>query len=263
MFDKTEAIVLRYYPTSNTSRIVNWLTKTKGKVTTIIKGSQRPKSAFIGQYDQFYTCELLYYHKDGRDVQYTKECSPLKYRRNLRTNWRSCAAASYFTHTISYITPHASPDGSMFNFLDAILDELNRVEVNESFMFWAELKLLQTLGHAPNWKQCQYCGESKNLLKNKIYFGIQSGGILCEQCKGDERHRCFLISPAAWQICRSLQAESRPEVARRTKLNLGQSKEIQALLGPFIETHLDIPPESRQLAYHYIYLNPVTLLGVS
>jgi phosphoesterase RecJ-like protein len=57
---KTLGIVLSIRPWSQTSHVVTWLTL-NGVITTLVKGALRPKSAFIGQYDLFYTCELVYY----------------------------------------------------------------------------------------------------------------------------------------------------------------------------------------------------------
>ena len=58
---KTHGIVLSIHPWSQTSHVVTWLTPDHGPVTTLVKGAVRPKSAFLGQYDLNYTCEIVYY----------------------------------------------------------------------------------------------------------------------------------------------------------------------------------------------------------
>ena len=65
---KDTAIVLRVAPVSNTSRMVQWFTPAYGKITTLIKGAQRPKSAFLGQFDLFYSCELLFYARERNHI---------------------------------------------------------------------------------------------------------------------------------------------------------------------------------------------------
>ena len=77
MIAKTEAIVLRIFLFSRTSHIVAWLAEDGTRLTTSIKGAVRPKSAFLGQYDLFYTCELLYYEREHAGVHVARECSPL------------------------------------------------------------------------------------------------------------------------------------------------------------------------------------------
>ena len=94
MILKTTALALRFYPFSNTSRIVAWLTPDQGRIATMVKGSQRPRSLFLGQYDLFYTCELLYHRRERGGLHIARECSPLKWREGLRRDWRAAAAAS-------------------------------------------------------------------------------------------------------------------------------------------------------------------------
>ena len=70
---KTQGIVLTVHPWSRTSHIVTWLTPDHGPVTTLVKGAVRPKSAFLGQYDLFYTCDLLYYARATADLHALRE----------------------------------------------------------------------------------------------------------------------------------------------------------------------------------------------
>ena len=78
MILKDDAIVLRIYPFGNTSRSVVWLTRQHGKIVTLAKGSQRPGSALLGQFDLFYTCEVLFYAREQRQVHILKE-APVSY----------------------------------------------------------------------------------------------------------------------------------------------------------------------------------------
>jgi recombinational DNA repair protein (RecF pathway) len=95
MIAKTEAIVLRVAPFSRTSHVVTWLTREYGRVGTVVKGAVRPKSAFLGQYDLFYTCELLFYERERNGLHVAKECSPLRPRVGLRREWRAYCCAAY------------------------------------------------------------------------------------------------------------------------------------------------------------------------
>ena len=85
------AIVLRLHPFGNTSRIVFWLSAEHGKLATLAKGSQRPGSLLLGQFDLFYTCEILFYAKEQRNLHVLKECFPLEPRPGFRHDWRACA----------------------------------------------------------------------------------------------------------------------------------------------------------------------------
>jgi hypothetical protein len=96
---KTVAVCLAVHPWSRTSHVVRWLTP-NGPVTTVVKGAVRPKSAFLGQYDLNYTCEIVYYLRAKGDVHALRECVPLNLREDLRGDFRLLALADYFRRQI-------------------------------------------------------------------------------------------------------------------------------------------------------------------
>ena len=85
---KTTGIVLDIRPWSRTSHVVTWLTPDRGPVVTLVKGAVRPKSAFLGQYDFFYTCELVYYIRAKGELHAIREAAPLNPREHLRGSFR-------------------------------------------------------------------------------------------------------------------------------------------------------------------------------
>ena len=72
MILKDEAIILRVYPYGNTSRIMVGLSAAHGKLAVLVKGSQRERSGFLGQYDLFYTCEILFYAREQRNLHFLR-----------------------------------------------------------------------------------------------------------------------------------------------------------------------------------------------
>ena len=92
---RTHGICIAIHPWSRTSHVVAWLTPA-GRVTTIVKGAVRPKSAFLGQYDLNYTCEIVYYARAKGDLHALRECSPCERRDSLRGDFRALVLADYF-----------------------------------------------------------------------------------------------------------------------------------------------------------------------
>ncbi|MFU8781421.1 MAG: DNA repair protein RecO, partial [Kiritimatiellia bacterium] len=95
MIAKTEAIPIRISAFGGTSQIVTWLTADHGKISTTIKGAQRPKRVGGGQYDLGYLCELLFYEREINGLHIFKDCMALKSRICLRGCWRETAIVSY------------------------------------------------------------------------------------------------------------------------------------------------------------------------
>ena len=115
---KTRGIVLDIHPWSRTSHVVTWLTPDKGPVTTLVKGAVRPKSAFLGQYDLFYTCELIYYARSRGELHAIREASAIEMREHLRGDFRATAFASYAAFLVREHCPHNGEAADWFAFLE-------------------------------------------------------------------------------------------------------------------------------------------------
>ena len=120
---KAEAICLDIRPWSRTSHVVTWLTR-GGKVATLVKGAVRPKSAFLGQYDLNYTCEIVYYSRSRADLHALRECSPMDIREGLRGDYRAMSAAGYFRGLACDFAPSGPDCGAWYEALAAALDRL-------------------------------------------------------------------------------------------------------------------------------------------
>lgn len=129
---RTQGIVLAIHPWSRTSHVVTWLTPDHGVVSTLVKGAVRPKSAFLGQYDLFYICDLLYYARPSGELHALREVKPTVLHDELRGHWRETSLAGYASMLIK---DHAPPDhesSSWYSFLTRFLSELSLLASNRS-----------------------------------------------------------------------------------------------------------------------------------
>jgi len=120
---KTPAVCLAIRPWSRTSHVVAWLTPA-GCVTTVVKGAVRPKSAFLGQYDLNYTCEILYYARAKGDVHALRECTPTDRRDALRGDFRALALADWFRRLALDLAPTGPDAAAWFELMEKSLDGL-------------------------------------------------------------------------------------------------------------------------------------------
>ena len=123
--EKCTAVCLSVHPWSRTSHVVSWLSP-HGRVLTSVKGAVRPKSAFLGQYDLNYTCEILYYSGGRGDVHALRECTPIEARDALRGDFRALALAGYFRFMAERYAPHGSECAEWMSSLERALDGLAR-----------------------------------------------------------------------------------------------------------------------------------------
>jgi len=155
---KTEAICLAIRPWSRTSHVVGWLTPT-GRVTTLVKGAVRPKSAFLGQYDLNYRCEILYYARAHGELHALREVSPLERRDRLRGGFRALVLADYMRRLVQELAPDGPDAGEWFAFLDGTLARLDEdaaalapaAALGELLAF--EVKVLDLMGLCPDFSR--------------------------------------------------------------------------------------------------------------
>ncbi len=150
---RAEALVLRVRPFSRTSHVVTWLTRDGRRLVVSVKGAQRPDSTFLGQYDLFYSCELLYYARSRDGIHHARECAALRRRDNLRSNWRAARCASWFAALADLVAGADFPVPGLYRLLDETLDALDSCAGAPPPALFAryEAKLLAEAGLAPNF----------------------------------------------------------------------------------------------------------------
>jgi DNA repair protein RecO len=235
---KTLAIPLAHYPYSSTSRIVHWLTRHHGKISTLLKGALRPKSSFLGEYELFSTSELLYLPRHTSTLHPGKECALLHPRPAFRTNWRAMQAASYISALFNRTLPEEAPHPGLFEFYEELLDLAEQYGNTPTFLPWAELQFCTHLGHTPNLGNCTLCGTPKNLA-----FSAPSGGTICKKCSQKQRLPTLGSPPEQLAILQNWQQTLHPQDAAIPTPQ--QRAHISTLLGTFMHHHFSIPSEIR------------------
>jgi DNA repair protein RecO len=243
MILKDNAIALRMHPFGNTSRIVVWLSQTHGKLATLVKGSQRERSAFLGQYDLFYTCELLFYAREQRNLHILKECYPLELRASLRSDWRACAVASYAAGALDRAMPIGPAPAGLYALLASTLDRLAARSPGPAFIPRFELLLLQELGLAPGWDACAKC---RTDLRSgaAARLDVAHGAALCEACAAGQGTS---ISAAALQAVRQMRDGNLPPALPERVF-----REVRTLMGGLLEHHADLSSAAREIAFQVL-----------
>ena len=223
----SEAVCLAVRPWSKTSHIVEWLTKS-GRVATLVKGAVRPKSAFLGQYDLNYTCEILYYASARGELHALRECSPVNRRDALREDYRSLALADYFRTTVRELAPYGPDCAEWFSALEGALDTLEgRTERTAAgslrHLLAFEMKVLELSGLAPD------LAESEETRENGSF-----------QLRGERR---IPVVRETMECLRNPWAEKNPKIL----------VDAARVIGVFYTFHLDCAPDVRRSVLRMIY----------
>ncbi len=243
MIIKATAIPLACYSYSSTSRVVHWLTRHHGKVSTLLKGALRPKSPFLGEYELFGTSELLYFSKRTGTLHTGKECALTHPRNAFRTDWRAMQTASYLAALFNKTTPDEAPQPGLFELFEELLDFSEEYGSTPSFLFWAELRFCDHHGHAPSLGNCMLCSSGKELR-----FCASQGGVVCAKCSKARKLPTLESPPDVLAILRAWQQADHPGSVAKTHLSAPQKNRLNAIAGAFMRHHFNLPPEPRNVA---------------
>ncbi len=247
MIERTQAIVLRTAPVSNTSRAVIWLSESGARITTLIKGALRPKSFFLGQFDLFYTCELLYYMRERRGLHPVRECYPLNMRTRLRSDWQAAAAASWLADLSGQVSFSDTPHSGLFKLLEQGLDHLEARGAAPELLFWFEIRLLTLLGWAPRLDLCAGCQADLHAVRTNVRWSAPSGGLLCARCAASTTAD-RTVEPGTLAVLTDWQRAATPMRAGRTRCSMRQLGDIRDVLGGFLQWHLEAGLAGRSIA---------------
>ena len=216
---KTEAVCLRIYPWSRTSHIVHWLTP-RGRLATVVKGATRPKSAFLGQYDLNYTCEIVYYLGSRGDLHALRECSPEIARASLRGNLAALLLADHMRSLAWELAPSGHEAREWLELLSESLDGLDARACAGS------------RGDAAEWLSDMLSFEMEALRLSGLSPEIEadSGSFAL---RGERR------LPISEEVARCLHD---PASEKNTEILLDAARAI----GVFYTFHLDCPLDGRR-----------------
>ncbi len=254
MIKKTEAIVMRINPFSRTSHIVSWLAVDGSRIVTSIKGATRSKSAFLGQYDLFYTCELLYYTRNHNGVHVARESTPLIFRDAFRSNWRAAQCASWFTALAYHASGSLSPDATLYRLLSETLDFIAASAYAPPPIIFAryEAKILDLAGLQPNFSACILCSERKEEEEEESFrFNLASGSRHCpEHTSRDYTDPIIAISKRTVDLYHEvLRTRSLGLQSPVAKIRGPAVFALLRFLGLFMRYHLDhVPIDGRAIA---------------
>jgi DNA repair protein RecO len=262
MIRKTLALPLRISPYSNTSHVVTWLTEEGDRLSSMVKGACRPRSAFLGQYDLFSTSELLYYPRDREGLSIARECALVEPRTRMREDWRAFAGASYANQLLLHSAMSGDPHPALYRLATLFFDYLNTHGAKPQAIYWFELQWLGILGFAPELRQCTRCRKSAEIPTTGMRWGRD--GVVCPACAnrstipGAPPLRTTALPPDALAILRRWQSQPDVHVLVTTQCSPRQVLVFERILGTFVRYHVETNSEARRIAIDMIGKSTVT-----
>jgi DNA repair protein RecO (recombination protein O) len=221
MLEKDEGVVLAVTRSGETSLLVTYLSRRRGKIRLMAKGALAPKHPSRGLLETGNHIEAVYYYKENRSLFYLKEASLLSPSPSNRDSLIHLAVRLAATELLYHVCYPGSAD-------EAIVDlavEFGDVgtATDPLFLFLAfELKLLAALGAFPELSGCARCGGEIN---GGVYHASDGVAYCRDHAREVEEvprlrpetleaiHRCTVLT---------LSELATEEVSKHTRKDLGK-----------------------------------------
>ena len=228
---KTEAIVLRRWPYSESSLALRVLTPESGVVALLAKGTFRPTSTSFAVLDTWAWIETEYGMPKDASMGNLYKASLLDRFGGLSVSPEQLAVAGLLGELAESAAPEGSPSADVFSWLRQCLQEL---ALGVDFSTWLPSTLmaaLQLLGLTPRL-------EPETPSQDSLWFDFSSGGVLEPG------------APRPQGLSRRVSAQLREQLlaaGAQRSLPLDGPKEVQetlTILGDFLSFHLERPPRA-------------------
>lgn len=229
---KTDAITLGRTDYSDSSQIIIFYTRDYGKIHTIAKGFKRSSGKYNSKAIDLLTHYRILFIKKEHSTLHTLTDAVLQnnyptFRHDLDTYFR----ASYMAELVNEFTEKNDPNEPLF---DLFLNTLNHIATDTNPTIWLlafELKMLNILGHLPEWEHCIHC-KKKIPHHERVTFNAVEGGARCVGCHGELKNG-MLISAGAMFIAGKL-ANLNLHRLERIRVQLSICVEIEKVLRYYI-----------------------------
>lgn len=238
---KIEGIVINDTNYSESSKILNVLTKDYGIIGIISKGCRKVKSNLRTVSNKLIYGDFnVYYKENGLSTLISVDLK--KYYKNIMTDIIKMSYATYLLELTGQ-TFKQNPDQSIYdlliNALIKIDDGLDPLIITNII----ELKYLDFLGIGLNVDACNICGNNQDI----ITLSINSGGFICKNCYTNEP----IVSPKTIKVLRMFYYV---DLARITKLDLANQtiKEISSFLDEYYDNYSGLYLKSKDFLKRFV-----------
>jgi DNA repair protein RecO (recombination protein O) len=211
--EKSEAIVLRTVPWSETSFVVTLFTREFGKISAIAKGARRLRSPFETSLDLLAKSQIVFIRK-GHDV--LDLLTESKLTRRFRSGQRALLplyCGYYIAELLLTLTEEHQKVIPLFELSDRTLIALDAGSSPHDTILQFEMQTLRMLGHLPTFNLCAGCGNPVESDRSEAdtRLGIAAGGVLCPQCVSGQHLVIRVRNPTLRCLIEFAEAEKREE----------------------------------------------------
>ena len=179
---ETEAVVLKHYPLSESSRIAVFFTREHGKLRAVAEGIKKPKNPLAGALEPFNHVRVWLWFREGKDLGQVRNAEIVGSFPGKSPDLRRIFTCSYFAEITNEIVQENQPNDALFRLLMASMKACTNGLPTAALIRYFEIWALRINGFLPNFNRCAVCG--KGVVEEGFFAWIESGEARCRSCSG-------------------------------------------------------------------------------
>lgn len=220
---KVQGIIINESNYSETSKLLNIITKEYGLIGVIAKGSKSMKSKLRAFTTKLTYAEFQIYYKKGKLS--TLICADVTNPfTNIKSDLLNISYASFLLELTNQVLKESN-DNRIFEILVNSLEKIDEGYDPAIITNILELKYLSFLGIKPNLDSCAVCGST-----NVLTVSTNRGGFVCKNCHTNEK----ILDKRTVKILRMLYYV---DISKISKVNI--SDKIKQEIDNFINEYYD------------------------
>lgn len=249
--EKSEAIVLKAFNWSESSRTVIFFCRDFGKRALIDRGGRAAKSK-RGRLHSFSRLEITFY-ASHKPQAYLSDLSLIRqYSFEAEGSLGRLAYASAGIELLNMLLPDAEPQVALYNYFCSYLESIESVprEALPSVFLTFFMRLLSFLGYHPSLGRCVVCQKTVNEFEpanGRYSVSAKLGGVVCPACQRVEEYY-IPVSREDLEKLVGLQASSLKEAAS-VRVSFSEASDLLDILIGHLKYQADIVTDLKSLVF--------------
>jgi DNA repair protein RecO (recombination protein O) len=178
----SDALVLRSYKIGETSRVVVFLTRDRGKVRAVAKGARGRRPRYRSALEPLSEVHIGLHGRQGAELLRLGECELLRsaFPRTGRADLSASLFLSYLAELLDAFSPEGQAEDAVYRLAVAAIRAVEAPVSNETLARYVEAWLLRLHGLYPPLDQCAGCG--RPLGPGRLVYHTAAHGFVCENC---------------------------------------------------------------------------------
>lgn len=249
--EKSDAIVLKSFNWSESSRTVVFFTRRFGRLALVDRGGRSLKSR-RGRVMPFCLLEVTFYHSDRETRGYLSEVGHL-HAFDLAGDGGlgRLAYASAACELLNLLLPEEQAHEDLFDYLNTFFTELARVPTGSlpAVFVCFYLRLMSFLGYHPSLGHCCGCGrQTLGFDEDQVAISLDQGGTACLSCQRSGEAYIGL-SARAFAVLVQLQTSSLAEASGFEPLGYRTATAAIDVLTRILAQQAGLSAELKSLAF--------------